>query len=119
VSLAPWSTGRVSSTKTWRFPVLAGRPNDSQGCPVARRGQRPRVAVGKDVVAVADEGLAVEADPAVDLYVFLADGDGLLDEGLFHCRDPRGEGLGKAAPHPLDGPEKISCRGACLRKGLA
>ncbi len=98
---------------------LAGRPDDTQGRPVARRGQCACVAVGEDVVAVADEGLAVEADAAVDLDVLLADRDGLFDEGLFYRGDPRGEDLGKEALHPLDGPEEVARRGARLREGLA
>jgi len=99
--------------------LLARRPDHAQGRPVAGRGQGARVAVGEDVVAVADEGLAVQPDAAVDLDVLLADGDGLPDEGLFHLRDAAGEGFVKAALHPLDGPEKVACRGARLRESLA
>ena len=52
VRRAPWSSGRVSSTQTWREPAaLPGRAQHAAGGAVAAGGQRAGVAVGERAVA--------------------------------------------------------------------
>ena len=109
VSRAPWSSGRVSSAKTWSgLALLVGGEDDGQGGAVVGRGQAAGVAVGQDPLPRPDQRGAEAADGPAHRPVLVGDRAGLGEQPVEQLagRSARVR-PSTAAVDPVEGPEEV------------
>ncbi len=96
-----------------------GGPNDAERRPVSGSGERSRVAMRQDGLAVRHQNCAVAADGLADGDVFPLDLLCFGDQRLADCCERLGPDFGELALHAVDRPEEVDGGGTRRGQGPA